>query len=345
MTTVANGLAERGVGVTLALGVARGPYLPLVDSRVRVLDLGGPAVTRVLWSLIRHLRQERPDGLIAAMSHANVLAALAHRVSGSAARLVLSERAHPSSVFEEFPGLRMTVTRALMQSTYPWADEVVAVSEGVRQDLARHVVLRPTQSRVVYNPVVDDELMRRLEQPPGHPWLATSEPPVVVGAGRLIAQKDFATLIDAFAIVRRQRTARLLVIGDGELRSALRQQADAAGVAADVDLPGFTDNPFAVMKAARVFVLSSRFEGLPGVLIQAMASGARVVSTDCPSGPREILEHGRWGSLVPVGDATAMAMAILAALDDDGAPDARERAAQFSVDAAVSGYLRALRMA
>lgn len=344
ITIVANGLAARGLDVTLVLGRASGPYLEMVQPHVRIADLGTLSMASALPRLMSYLRAARPEALLAAMSHANVVAALAHRLTRSPARLVLSERAHMGSVFGEYRDWRMRMTHALMRLTYPWADQVIAVSNGVAQDLPSHVPMARERIVTVYNPIIDDTLRRQAEATPAHPWLAESELPVVLAAGRLIAQKDFAVLIRAFAQVRRQRPARLLILGEGELRESLLALAAQMGIADDVAMPGFEANPFAAMRAARLFVLSSRFEGLPGVLIQAMACGTPVVSTDCPSGPREILEDGRWGALVPVGDARALALAMGAALDDTSPPDVRARAAAFSVEQAVSGYARALKL-
>jgi glycosyltransferase involved in cell wall biosynthesis len=339
---IANGLAARGVDTTLVLGMAQGPYMDIVHPAVRVVDLGAPSTLQALPRLARHLHRTRPASLLAAMSHANVVAALAHRLSASQARLVLSERVNLSSVFDAHRELRTRATLALMRRTYPWADHVVAVSEGVAQDLTRHVAVPPHRVVTIYNPVVDEHLLAQAAAAPAHPWLASGSVPVVLAAGRLIAQKDFATLIDAFAKLRQGRRARLLILGEGELRAPLMAQAARLGVAEDVALPGFEPNPFAAMRAASVFVLSSRFEGLPGVLIQAMACGARVVSTDCPSGPREVLEGGRWGALVPVGDAARLASAIAAALDDAHPPEVRLRAGFFSAQAAVDAYAKVL---
>jgi len=161
--------------------------------------------------------------------------------------------------------------------------------------------------------------------------------------GRLTEQKDFSTLLQAFAQVRAQRQARLLLLGEGEMRDELTALGLALGIAKDLSLHGFTNNPFAYMARAAVFVLSSAYEGLPGVLIQALACGCPVVSTDCPSGPSEILENGQYGRLVPVGDPAAMAQAILSTLE--APPDRgllQKQASLFSVDRAVEQYLEVL---
>jgi glycosyltransferase involved in cell wall biosynthesis len=187
------------------------------------------------------------------------------------------------------------------------------------------------------------ELSVLAEAPMKDPWLAGGEPPVILGVGRLATQKDFSTLLHAFARVRSQRPARLLILGEGDKRFELEALAQNLGLARDVRLPGYADNPFAYMRRCSVFVLSSAYEGLPTVLIEAMACGAPVVSTDCPSGPAEILEGGRYGCLVPIGDPDAMASAILTILQD--APDTtrtRQRAEMFSIEASVDQYLNLL---
>jgi glycosyltransferase involved in cell wall biosynthesis len=195
--------------------------------------------------------------------------------------------------------------------------------------------------RVIYNPIVTDELLAMSRAPVDHPWCAAGAPPVILAVGRLTEQKDFPNLIRAYARLRQRRSVRLVILGEGEARGELEDLIARLGLAEDVYLPGFVDNPFAWMRQARLFALSSRWEGLPSVLIQAMACGAQVVSTDCPSGPAEILEDGRWGRLVPVGDPEALAAAMDAALDDDedirAAVEIRARA--FAVEPSVRGYL------
>lgn len=342
---VASGLAARGAEVSLVLASATGPYLADLPASVRIIDLRSGSVPRAIPGLARHLRASRPDALLAAMTQANVAAALAARVARSKARLVLSERANLSAVLEEYRGWRMRTTAALARRLYPQASCIVAVSEGVADDLALQLGLARQHIAVLPNPVVDERLLALAEEPPRHRWLVRCEVPVVVAAGRLIPQKDFGTLLRAFALVRRLRPMRLLIFGDGEQRASLQALVRTLGVEGDVDLPGFDPNPFASMRAADLFVLSSRYEGLPGVLIQAMACGTRVVATDCPSGPREILEGGRWGPLVPVGDAAALAHAIAEALDDPSPPDVRVRSKAYSVDTAVAGYARVLGLA
>lgn len=342
MVTLANGFAERGYAVDLVLAKAEGPFLPEVARKVRIVDLGARRVVSSLPGLVRYLRRERPRAMLSALNHANVIALLARRLAGVPTRLVVSERAHLSSSLGSAPSLRGRLMPWFMRRTYPWADGVVAVSAGVADDLAQAIGLPRQRIAVVYNPVVTDEVLVGAEAPLDHPWFAPGEPPVVLSAGRLTMQKDFGVLLRAFAHLRAQRPARLMILGEGELRPELESLTQQLGIHADVALPGFRDNPYAYMRRAAVFVLSSRFEGLPNALIQAMACGTPVVSTDCPSGPAEILEDGQWGRLVPVGDAAALAEAILATLAETNPPDVARRARDFGVDQAVDGYLRVM---
>lgn len=340
MVLLANGFAARGIATDLVLASAEGPYLADVSPHVRVVDLGAARVIRSLPGLVRYLRREQPRALLGALNHANVIACLAHRLAGVPTRLVVSER---STLSQARPGNRRgLVVPWFMRRVYPWADAVVAVSKGVADDLVRTIGLDPAKVHTLYNPVVTDDLSLKAQASVDHPWFAEGEPPVFLGVGRLTEAKDFPALIRAFGLLRARRPARLMILGEGELRPRLEALVQELNLEDDVQLPGFMANPFAYMARAAVFVLSSKYEGLPGVLIQAMACGAPVVSTDCPSGPAEILEGGRWGRLVPVGDVAALAEAMAATLDEAIHPDVTTRALEFGVDEAVEGYLRVM---
>ena len=297
---------------------------------------------RHLPALAGYLRRERPQALLAAMPYANLVALWARRAAGAPTRIAVSER-NTLSAFIHGPQRRgkwrWRHVLPLIRRLYPQADAIIAVSEGVAEDLARTAGLPREAIATVYNPVVSERLHAQAREAVDHPWFAPGAPPVILAAGRLLPQKDFPTLLRAFARLRRQQEARLVILGEGKERAALERLARELGVADAVNLPGFAPNPFAYMARAALFVLSSAHEGLPGVLIQALACGCPAVSTDCPSGPAEILEGGRWGPLVPVGDDAALAEAMLATL---AAPlpreRLRERGALFSVERAAERY-------
>jgi len=342
MVRLANGFADKGIAIDLVVARAEGPCLDEVASQVRVVDLGRTRVLASVLALARYLRRERPLGMLSALNHANVVAIFARWIARTPTRLVVSERATLSLMQQTAQGIRSRLMPTLMRLTYPRADAVVAVSMGVADDLANSIGLPRAKVRVIYNPVVTQALLSSSRDRPVHPWFADGAPPVVLAAGRLEAEKDFECLIRAFSLLHGARTVRLMIVGEGSQRPALERLVAELGLSADVELPGFVAEPYPYMRHAALFVQSSRTEGLPGALIEAMACGTPVVSTDCPSGPAEILEHGRWGRLVPVGDVETLAVAMAATLDSQKNPPVERRAADFGVDRAVAGYLEAL---
>ena len=340
MVTLANGFADRGLKIDLVLAQAEGPYLSEVSPGVRVVNLQSGRVLPSLPGLVRYLRRERPQAVLSALNHANVIAVVARMLAGVPVRLVVSERNNVSLSGSSSKNLRSRVVPHMMRWAYRKADGVTAVSGGVADDLANAINLPRDSISVIFNPVVTPELIEKSRVPLEHPWLGEGKPPVILGVGRLTPQKDFSTLIRAFARVRTVRDCRLVILGEGELRAELEQLVTSLGLADSVKLPGFAENPFAWMSRVRLFVLSSRWEGLPNVLIQAMACGAAVVSTDCPSGPDEILEGGKWGKLVPVGDVEALAEAISENLQISDTTNSIGRAMFFNVENAVNEYLK-----
>jgi glycosyltransferase involved in cell wall biosynthesis len=311
---LAAGLAERGAQVDLVLRRAEGPYLAQLPDSVRVVDLHARRMLAGVPALTGYLRRERPVVMLSALDYVNVVALWVRRGARVPVRLVVSERNNLSAAVQHTTRWRTRLMPRLIHGCYPWADGIVAVSHGVADDLAATAALPRERIDVIYNPVVTAEVASMREQPADHSWLTDGGPPVVLGVGRFVPQKDFATLVRAFAEVRSRRPARLLIIGDGPGRPELERLVRDLGVGTDVDLPGFRPNPYAYMSRADVFVLSSRWEGLPGALIEALFCGVRVIATDCPSGPREVLSGGRHGQLVDVGDVRTMAEAIDRAL-------------------------------
>ncbi|GAB4348869.1 MAG: glycosyltransferase [Immundisolibacter sp.] len=356
MLTLADGLAARGLAVDLLVPDDRGPFRDQVPANVRLVNLSrwwlrAPVIRArkrrkallMAPAIADYLRRERPAALLSASHYVNLGALWGRELAGTGTRLVISQRTQLSVAItnSRLPLLRRRPLLAWMtRRYYPRADAIVAVSDGVADDLATVARLPRERVQTVYNPTDLDFIARRAAEAAPHPWLEDGGAPVIVAVGRLAAQKDFGTLLHAFARLRVQRPARLLILGEGRLRPSLEALARALGIAGDVALPGYAENPFAALARARLFVLSSRYEGLPGALIQALACGCPVVSTDCPSGPREILDGGRYGRLVPVGDADALAAAARAALDEAPNPDRQKaRAGHFCVDRAVDAYL------
>ncbi len=342
MVNLARGFAEQGFKVDLVLARAEGPYLAEVPKEVRVVDLDTKRVLYSLPGLVRYLRKERPEAMLSALNHANIVAIWAKRLSGVKIQLVVSEHANLSLSVANNKSIRGRLMPYFIRQFYPWADSIVAVSDGVAEDLADKTGISTEKLRVIYNPVVTPELIANAEEPLDHPWFAPGEPPVILGMGRLVKQKDFPTLIRAFSLVRKERPARLIIISEGEERHKLERLVRELGLEADVELPGFVDNPYKYMKHAKLFVLSSRFEGLPTVLVEALAIGTPVVSTDCPSGPAEILEGGKWGELVPVGNSNTLAQAILHSLESVPSVRVNDFIEVFTIDRVVPRYIEVM---
>lgn len=340
---LAAGFAARGHGVDLVLARAEGEYLDRVPAGVRVVNLGASRPLTAVPALVRYLRAGPPRALLATITNANLAGLWALRLSGAATRCVVREASTLSVELAQSSAVNRLLVPRLVARAFQRAAAVVAPSAGVADDLARVTGLRRESIEVIYNPVVSAALLERSRQAVDHRWLRGDRVPVIVGIGRLTQQKDFGTLIRAFARVRKQVPSRLIVLGEGEDRRELEALCRTLGVAADVDLAGFVANPYAFLSRASLFVLSSRWEGLPGVLIEALACGARVVSTDCPSGPREILADGVYGALVPVGDDAAMAAAMLRSLSGDFvAADPATQIRRFDADANIDRYLHLL---
>jgi glycosyltransferase involved in cell wall biosynthesis len=313
---LAKGFSDLGVPTDLVTVSSQGEFAGQVPAHVRLVDLHASRVLFGIPALVRYLRRERPLALIAFMDHASIAALWARRISRVPTRIICTVHNTLTQATTHSVNWRNRLLPMFLRRAYPNADDVVAVSHGVARDFSQATGLPLSRIRVIYNPVITDELRSAVNDPPGHPWLTNGGPPVVLGVGRLTKQKDFASLIRAFAQVRRQAPARLVILGEGPQRPELEALIRELGLDGDVSLPGFVSGAKACMARSAVFVLSSAWEGLPTVLIEAMAAGTRVVSTDCPSGPREILRDGELGRLVPAGDVEALAQAIVAALSD-----------------------------
>jgi len=343
MLHLAEGLAERELSVDLLLARTEGPYMSLVSPRVKVISLGERGLLAGLPRLLRYLRYEQPEFIISALEPANVVALVAKRLARVNTRLVLTVHSTLSVHLPNVVRGKFRVIPFLVPRIYPWADWVVAVSHGVAKDLVQTMGIDCRLIRVINNPVVTPALFAQAEEPLDHPWFISGEPPVVLGVGRLTLAKDFPLLIRAFAIVRAQRSVRLMILGEGEDRSRLEALVRGLGLQKDVALPGFVENPYAYIARSAIFVLSSRWEGLPTVLIEALACSTPVASTNCPSGPAEILKNGLYGPLSPIGDPKALADSIVAVLDHPpNKATLLQRAMDFSLDRICEQYLELL---
>jgi len=343
MVTLANNFACRGVQVLFVTArAAEEVYRAELSSAVEYRCLRTGSTLRTLLPLTRLLRRVRPDTVLSTLVESNFLAIAAARLAQTDARVVIREASTPSQDLLRNPRRIKRLTGRLIPYIYPKADAIVASSLGMQHDLISNFRIPPHKIRRIPNPLPLERIRQLAHAPMQHPWFADGQPPVILSVGRLERAKDLATLIRAFAKVQAQHEARLLILGEGSMRPQLETLVRELGLSDRVALPGFDPNPFRSMARARVFVLSSIYEGFPNVLVQALACGCPVVSTDCPSGPSEILNGGAYGHLVPVGDADALAASILKVLQGEARYPPADWIEQFDESVVCRGYLEVL---
>ncbi|HBE16099.1 MAG TPA: glycosyl transferase [Cyanobacteria bacterium UBA11149] len=356
MLNLACGIANQGIKVDLLLTKAEGEYLDKVPEDIRLIDFNaanfgkdrifnlptGLASTGSLFKLIAYLKQEQPLALLSATHYPNEIAIIAKHLAKVGTRVIVSEHTTLSVEAAKVEQVSARFIPITARFLYPRADGIVTVSDGVAEDLSQITSIGKDKIEVIYNPVITSDLLVKAKETVDHPWFQPGEVPVILGIGRLVAQKDFSTLIRAFAKVRQLKRARLMILGSGREEEKLKALARELGIEEDIAWMGFVDNPFAYMQRAKLFVLSSVWEGLPTVLIEALAVGVSVVSTNCESGPQEILAGGKYGKLVSVGDSEGMAGAILRVLSGESKRVDSGWLKQFTLENSVQKYLEIL---
>lgn len=342
ITNLSNALTKQGLAVDVLLLRTGSAYVQQLDPAVRVIKLDSTSTLLGLPGLVRYLKQERPQAFVTPTPRNTLLALRARRLAGTDTRIYARLHNNYSSELAKLHPLTRWRYLHRLRRHYPRCDGVVAVSQGVAQDFSHVTGLNKLEVQVCPNPVVTQNLLALAEEPLEHPWFAPGEPPLILGVGRLNPQKDLPTLIRAFDQAQKNLPCRLMILGEGKLRAELEGLVHELGLDGVVALPGHVGNPYPYLKHAAVYALSSAWEGLPNALIEALALGTPVVSTDCPSGAREILEDGRHGPLVAVGDCSALATAMEQTLK---APQPREKlqaaANRYTEAASAQAYLRA----
>ncbi|SDI00482.1 glycosyltransferase [Desulfosporosinus hippei] len=311
---LANCFAAQGLKVDLVVSDLKGPLLKDISDKIRIIDLRSSRVIFSLIPLVIYLARNKPRAILSSLNYANVIviisSLLANFLAKAKTRVYVAEHSTLSQTLLHPPNFRTKFLPLLMKHTYKLADGIITVSKGVAADLAKIIGIPPSKIFVIYNPVFNKNVIFKKMETPDHPWFKPGSPPVILGVGRLHPAKDFSCLIKAFKALREELDVKLVILGEGEERSKLELLINDLGLQDEIDLPGFVRNPYEYMDHSSVFVLSSQWEGLPTVLIEALACGLPIVSTDCPSGPREILEDGKYGLLVRVGDELSLTKAL-----------------------------------
>ncbi|MEM0981636.1 MAG: glycosyltransferase [Cyanobacteria bacterium P01_H01_bin.58] len=344
--------------IDLVVASAQGDYRQQIPAEVNLIDLHASfdfrtkSLARLVPRIRRYLRDNQPPVILSCLPGLNCLTLLASFALSKKPQIILAEHTLPLAKWmaqetrdRQLPaGLLPRLTSPLMGFTYPWAQSIIAVSQGIAQEL-RQTLGEPARSdvQVIYNPVMDGALVAQAEVPLSHPWLAAGQSPVFLAVGRLAKQKDYPTLLAAFRQLRQTRAAKLIILGEGELRSQLERMITQWDLTTDVELHGFVKNPYAYMQQATALVLSSLWETFGMVLAEALACGCPVISTDCEYGPREILANGKYGALVPVGQVDKLAIAMEQVLTDDCDRAALiARGQEFTAAKAAMQYLQVL---
>ncbi len=345
LVNLARGLSHLGVAVDFIVKRASLPYVDKLPEAVRLIEFGNAKRARRERQLLDYLERERPDALISAKGKDDQVAMRAKAKTKAPTRFYL----RPGTAVSERLKARNAnwVKRWLAHRRMRWlyarTDGVIAVSNGVAEEIIGATGVDPAKVKVVRNPNITPELYDLAAAPLDHPWFAAGEDPVLLGIGGLRLQKDFPTLLRAFAGVVRERPARLMILGQGHQHDDLLALARELGVADRVELPGFIDNPYAYLSRAALFVLSSLWEGSPNVVTESLALGTPVVATDCRSGPNEITQQGKYGRLVPVGDAQALTRAILDTLTEPPDREWLKGAVQeYTMEKSAMTYLEAM---
>lgn len=339
-----NEIAARGFSVDLVLADMSSPYMPMVHPAVRKVKIASADGLKGVPSMAWYLARTRPKVMLTQRVRLNVLALRARQLIGSDTRIVVTVNVNMSSKFEDQSPQKRARQIEHLQKWFPKNDGIISVSTGVAEDAAQLIGIPVERIRVIQNPTITPDLLPRAAEPLDHPWFQPGQPPVMLGVGRLMREKDFPTLIRAFALVRAKRPCRLLILGEGPDRASLEALVAELGLGEDVALPGFITNPYAYMARAAMFVLSSTREGSPNALTEALAVGTPLVSTDCPNGPPDVLEGGRHGLLVPMRDPPALAAAMEQTLErPTGDRESRMASARrYTVERSATLYLHAL---
>jgi len=315
--TLASELANKGHKIQLILNSSakeKNPYLSEVPENIQIIDLKVSSTRAAISRLAAYIKQSQPDFCFSTICHANISLVMARIMAfGSKTKIIIRESNHLSRSLSGLSPLKQLILKLLVITLYPFADIIISPSKGVAKQLASWLPLGQSKIRTIPNPTVTKEMLMKGNEALPSEWQEVFNTPnckIILSVGSLTKQKDFPTLINAFSKLKQDTNAKLIILGEGEERAKLEQLVTELKLSESVYLPGFQKNPFPFMAKANVYVLSSLWEGLPNAPIQAMAFGTNIVATDCPSGPDEILEGGKWGKLVPMTNPEKLAQSI-----------------------------------
>ena len=345
MFVLADAMTKRQIKVDIVVNfIGFSPLVSEIPEGVNLIDLGCTSFFQRLPALMQYIRANQPDCILVAGHFANEIALLAKIFSKVPARVVLSEHTNLSTELRSLSAtsLRRIAIPIVDRLLYRVADGIIAVSDGVRLDSEKFLGIERGKCQTIYNPIDTTRILRAGEEPLDHPWFNSDAPPMILTAGRLEKQKDLLNLIEAFVQVRKQTDAHLMILGEGSERKVLEARVRECGLDQFVLMPGFAKNPYPYFRRAAVFALSSEWEGLPTVLIEALSFGLPIVATDCPSGPSEILGSGKYGIMVPTKCPNSLAEGIMRVLKGNWKMPCQDALIPYTTDHVLDKYLRVL---
>lgn len=348
MVTLANYFVERGYEIDLLLLKKEGTYLNRLSDKINIINLNSSRALFSISKILQYLKKTDTYVLLTASTYINLIAIICKLLLPCRKiRVVISERSIISNSSKNSKRSFFRFISFAVHILYPNADSIIAISNGVKEDLVEFANLDRNLIDVIYNPltidskydsIVNENIINEINRIKG----SDDNVHLLISVGRLEKVKNYSLLIDAFKILKEKRKLKLIILGTGIQQENILNQISKYNLINDIFLLGFKQNPIPYMKKSDVFVLTSNWEGFGNVLVEAMSVGLKIVSTDCPSGPKEILENGKWGKLVPLNDAFLLAKAIDEILECDVKYNVKERAAFFSLERIAPKYLEIL---
>jgi len=330
ITNLANAMLSKGYAVDILLFSSKGPVKSSVLVDINIIEIG-PFGLKAMFGLLKYLIKEKPACLISSLCHCNFLSIITAKATGT--KCIIREANYPPAILSHSRNRLEKIAYGIYFSFYKYADLVLSPSKQIILILEKDFNITKTKLRLLSSPSIGVEFDELVNEVPEHPWLENDNYRVVLAVGRLEPAKGFSMLIKAMSILDDEMKLKLIILGEGSLKQELLELVNDLGLEDCVSLPGFVKNPYAYMRKADVFVLSSFYEGMPNVMVQAMAAGTSIVSTNCPTGPEELLENGKLGVLVPVGDSSQLAVGISKVLDSPWSKfQLQEKVAQYRIE-------------
>jgi len=334
---------EKGYDVDFVIGyVPDNLKLPYLE-RINIINLNKPRVVLMLGSIIKYIYKNKPDVIISAEDHLNSIVLLSAMITRSKAKISVSSRVTPFDTYSNKIFTKRWFLKYFMQFVQHRADALVCVSKDMIKQYKK--IFKNSKHICIYNVVKDGDSEKKMKEKVNEPWLINKSSPVIISAGRLAPEKGYLDLILAVKEISKTKDVKLLMLGEGPMREEIEQLIKKENLSSNIKLIGFQENPLKYYAKADVFVLSSYVEGLPNVLVEAMMCGCTPVSTDCPTGPREVLQEGKYGYLVPMNNPKAMAEGIKKALDNPIPPETLKKGIEaFTEEAVFSKYKEVLKL-